>query len=135
MRAVTSNRQDVDMVHWYLRQLFRDSISSLYTAAEKNLSPDDGAIALMLAYMTAKVCAELMSDEWKKRVSVLGPNCAEQIEKELAWTRTAREQLLDLAQEYSLRSSLNPGFITRSRIMAGLPSAADPIAGLGATVV
>jgi hypothetical protein len=135
IRAVTSSRLENDLVRWYLRQLLRECTSSLYTMAEKDLSADDGATALMLAYVTVKACSDLMAAEWKSRVAVLRPSCSEQIEKEVAWTVSAREQLLELAQQYSLKSSLNPGFIARSRVVAGLPLGSDAIAEFGAAVV
>lgn len=135
IRAVTSERPELDMLRWHLAKLCRDGIAGLESMADRTLMPDDGAVALQLAGAMAENIPRLISSEWQARLGDAQSECEERVEKELQWALTRRSELVDLAEELSQRSTFNPAFVVRSRVLAGRPWPDDPIAELGSVVV
>jgi hypothetical protein len=135
IRAVTSERPELDLLRWRLALLCCEGSAGLQGMADRTLGSDDGAVALLLARAMVESAYRLLSADWKARFGESWSECEETVEKELQSMVTRRFELLELAEEFSQRSTLNPGFVVRSRALAHLPWPNDPVGEVGAVIV
>lgn len=125
MRSVLSERVELDLLRWRFVALLKESMRLLYQASEKELTPLDGGVALLLGSMHMRVAQELISRAWNERVSGLSSSTGERIRKEEQLLGQLRSELLQKAQENIARGALNPQFVFRCRVLANLSAAVD----------
>jgi hypothetical protein len=135
LRAVATEREELDLMRWYASLFLNDCALTLQEKAEKDLGSDDAACAFLLGFVTLKGSTQLLSPDWRERVSWRWPSCVPRVTRQSEWQRSASFEFLNLAQEHSAKASLNPVFIGRSQRMVRKTPPGDFVKALQDTIV